>query len=108
MQTVTITKDEYDLLISAREELEDIVAFDRALAENGEGLPHAFMARLIEGEIPVRVFREWRQLGQTDLARKSGVNRVQIADIEAGRSKGSIQTMKKLADALGVPLDDLV
>jgi DNA-binding XRE family transcriptional regulator len=33
---------------------------------------------------------------------------VQIADIEAGRSKGSIDTMRKLADTLRVTIDDLV
>jgi mRNA interferase RelE/StbE len=38
----------------------------------------------------------------------SGVNRVQIADIEAGRKSGSVETIRKLADALGVAMDDLV
>lgn len=38
----------------------------------------------------------------------SGVNRVQIADIEAGRGKGAVETVRKLADALEVRLDDLV
>ena len=45
---------------------------------------------------------------QSSLATASGVNRVQIADIEAGRSKGSIDTMRRLADALRVMIDDLV
>jgi hypothetical protein len=31
---------------------------------------------------------------------------VQIADIEAGTKTGSVETLKKLADALGVALDD--
>jgi mRNA interferase RelE/StbE len=38
----------------------------------------------------------------------SGVNRVQIADIEAGRKSGSVETILKLADALGVAIDELV
>ncbi|WP_324187668.1 helix-turn-helix transcriptional regulator [Sphingopyxis solisilvae] len=33
---------------------------------------------------------------------------MQIADIEAGRSKGSVETVRKLAEALGVRVDDLV
>ena len=32
----------------------------------------------------------------------------QIADIEAGRKTGSIETVRKLADALNVAIDDLV
>jgi mRNA interferase RelE/StbE len=42
------------------------------------------------------------------LFEKSGVNRVQIADIEAGRKSGSVETIRKLADALEVAMDDLV
>jgi mRNA interferase RelE/StbE len=49
-----------------------------------------------------------RGLTQTKLAELSGVNRVQIADIEAGRKAGSLGTVKKLAAALGVAVDDLV
>jgi len=45
---------------------------------------------------------------QSSLATASGVNRVQIADIEAGGSKGLIDTMRKLADALRVTIDNLV
>ena len=35
-------------------------------------------------------------------------NRVQIVDIEADRNSGSVRTLRKLADALGVTVDDLV
>ena len=45
---------------------------------------------------------------QAALARASGVNRVQIVEIEAGRSSGSVQTLRKLADALGVAVDDVI
>lgn len=61
-----------------------MAAFDRAMAEGGEGLPHAFMRRIVAGEAPLRVWRDWRGLTQAALSARSGVNRVQIADIEAG------------------------
>lgn len=35
------------------------------------------------------------------------MNRVQIADIEAPRATGSVQTLRALADALHVTVDDL-
>jgi mRNA interferase RelE/StbE len=35
-------------------------------------------------------------------------NRVQIADIEAGRKSGSVATLHKLAEALAVTVDDLI
>ncbi|QBY01738.1 XRE family transcriptional regulator [Rhodophyticola sp. CCM32] len=107
-QTVTIPRIEYDALLSAREDLTDIRAYDAAMAAPEESLPHAFMLRLIEGVPPVLVFREWRGLSQAALARVSGVNRVQISDIEQRGKTGSVKTLRKLADALQVPLDDLV
>jgi transcriptional regulator with XRE-family HTH domain len=36
------------------------------------------------------------------------VNRVQIIDIEAGRKTGSVETLRKLAQELGIDIDDLV
>lgn len=48
-----------------------------------------------------------RGLTQVGLGEVSGVNRVQIADIEAGRKTGSVATLRKLSDALGIALDDL-
>lgn len=108
MKMITIPEAEYEALIAAREDLEDILAYDRAVKEGGEGIPHQFVARMIEGESAVAVFREWRGLTQAALSEKSGVNRVLIAEIEAGKKTGSVSTLKKLADALGVTVDDLV
>ena len=71
-------------------------------------MPAEYAKRLIAGESPLRVWRELRGLSQVAMGKVSGVNRVQIADIEAGRGKGSVETVRKLADALGVRVDDLV
>ncbi len=106
--TVTITRHEYDRLRAAAEELEDIRAYDKAMAEPGESIAAEYVHRLIDGESPVRVFRDLRGITQVALASKSGVNRVQIANIEAGKKTGSVNTLKKLADALDVTVDDLI
>ncbi len=58
------------------------------MAAGGEGLPHAFMVRLIEGDSPVRVFRDCRGLSQAEAARRAGVHRVQLHVIEAGKNHG--------------------
>ena len=71
-------------------------------------MPADHAKRLIAGESPLRVWRELRGLSQLKQGAVSGVNRVQIADIEAGRGKGSVETVRKLAEALGVRVDDLV
>jgi DNA-binding XRE family transcriptional regulator len=109
---ITIPLDEYKALKLAAEDLADLSAYDRAMAAITRGddelIPAEYAKRLIAGESPIRVWREFRGLTQMALFEKSGVNRVQIADIEAGRKSGSVETIRKLADALGVAMDDLV
>lgn len=111
-EMVTITRAEYDRLRHAAEDLSDLRAYDRAKAALASGadelIPAEFAKRLIDGESPVRVYRKLRGLTQARLAEMSGVNRVQIADIEAGRKNGSVETVRKLAGVLGVAVDDLV
>jgi mRNA interferase RelE/StbE len=109
---VTIPLEEYDRLREAAEDLADLRAYDRVKADLASGaeelIPAEYVDRMLAGESPLRVFRDLRGLTQQQLADKAGVNRVQIADIEAGRKTGSVETVRKLADALRVVIDDLV
>ena len=97
---------------TAEEDLADIraaLAVEARIARGEEELiPASVVDRLIDGEPPLRVWREFRNQSQVALARASGVNRVQVADIEAGRSSGSVRTMRKLADALSIAEEDLI
>jgi DNA-binding XRE family transcriptional regulator len=105
--TVTIPKAEYDRLREAAEDLADLQAFDAAMAVGGEGLPHAVMLQLVAGENPVRAIRKWRGRTQAEVARAAGIHRVQLHDIETGKSRGSVDTLKAIAAALSVPLDTI-
>ena len=111
-ETVTIPKAEYDRLCALEEELADVqaaLAVEARIANGKEELiPAGVVDRLLDGEPPLRVWREFRNLTQAALARASGVNRVQIVEIEAGRGNGSVHTLRKLADALGVAVDDVI
>ncbi|PEQ10604.1 transcriptional regulator [Novosphingobium sp. PC22D] len=111
-EMISISLEEYRSLKGAAEELADLQAYDRAVAQlangNEELLPAEFVKRMLSGGSPLRVWREFRGLTQTALAEASSVNRVQIVDIESGRKSGSIETVKKLADALGITLDELI
>lgn len=107
-EMVTIPRAEYERLREAAEDLADIQAYDRAMAAGEESFPSEIVDRLVNGESPLRVFRDFRGLTQSALATVSGVNRVQIADIEAGRRSASVETFRKLAQALNLSIDDLV
>jgi len=110
-EMVTIPKDEYVRLKAIEEDMADLTSaadiLSRIKAGTEELIPSAVVDRLLAGDAPLTVWREHRGLSQAELARQSGVNRIQIIDIEGGRKTGSVATLKKLATALKVDMDDL-
>ncbi len=70
-------------------------------------IPADYANRLLDGESPLRVYRDLRGLTQATLAERAGVNRVTVAEIETGRKQGSITSLRALAVALDVTMDDL-
>ena len=107
MTTVTIDSTEYDRLVAASEMLADLQAYDAAMDHRADGMPIDVFSRIIAGENPVRVIREWRALSQAELARRAEIHRVQVHDLETGKSNGSVATLKAIAAALDVSLDDI-
>ena len=109
--TVTIPKAEYERLCAVEEDLADIEAAlaveAKIIAGTEELLPAHLADRIIDGEPALRVWREHRGLSQASLARAAGTNRIQILEIEAGRATGSVRTLRKLAHALAIAIDDL-
>lgn len=104
-EMITIPKERYEALLEAEEDLADIQAYDEAKAKGGESYPSALVDRIIDGENPVTVFREYRGLSGAEAARRAGIHRVQLRDIESGKSRGSVDTLKAIAAALDVDLD---
>ena len=111
-ETVTIPKDEYLRLKSIEEDMSDLLCateiLERIKAGTEELIPSDVVDKLLAGDAPLTVWREYRGLSQSELARRSAVNRIQIIDIESGRKTGSVATLKKLATALRVNIDDLI
>ncbi len=94
-------------MLKAYEDMLDILAFDEAKKRGAEYFPKELVDRLIAGENRLRIYREYRGLTQAALADASGVSRDMIAMIETGKKTGSVATVKKLARALEVDLEDL-
>ena len=84
----------------------------RAQARDEESFPSLFVERLLlSGENPVRVWREHRGLSASELARHASVSSAHISAIESGASTGStgsVQTLRRIADALDTTIDTLV
>lgn len=72
-----------------------------------ERVPIGVVDRLIARENPVRVWREHRCHSLRQLAERAGVGIGYLSQIENGERKGTVGTLKKIAAALYVELDDL-
>jgi len=80
----------------------------RAKKEIAEGiplLPKEVVDRLAKGENPIRVLREFRSETQMELRVRVGITQGYLSDLETGKRKGPLELHKKIARALGVPLD---
>ncbi len=105
-------KDVSDWLLSTTAvhpagDAEDVAAYDAAKARREESFPSEIADRLIAGENPIKIFREYRGLTQRQLARAAATTAPYVSQIETGRRVGSVKLLHRLADALDVGLDDL-
>ena len=99
---------EFERLRQLAEEADDVRAFDTGMADDAEAVPHEVVQRLVAGESPVRVWREYRGLTQTALAERASLDKTYLSQIESGRKRGSIDALTRLADALSLDVDDLL
>jgi DNA-binding XRE family transcriptional regulator len=106
-----IPYEDYQRMLEQLEDLEDIRAYDQAKRElaagEDEAIPLAMVEQLSKGESPLRVWREYRGLTQQALADAAGVGESYISQLEAGTKTGSLGTIRALADALQVDVEDL-
>jgi DNA-binding XRE family transcriptional regulator len=111
-EMVILPAAEYARLIEAVEMAEDVAAFDefaKRLASGEEELiPSEMVNRILDGENPIRVWREHRGLTVKDLAEAAGIAAPYLSQVETGKREGSVETLKKIADALKLTIDDLV
>ena len=111
--TVSIRRADFDALLADLEDAEDRAALlEHALAKAKGALPEPLTIeeadRLINGESPVKVWREKRGLTQRALASHAEISPSLLAEIEKGTKAGSVDTLRKLAHELKVDVDTLL
>ncbi|MEQ1549291.1 MAG: helix-turn-helix transcriptional regulator, partial [Chakrabartia sp.] len=111
-ELVVIPRTEYDRLITELEDAKDITAakeFEaREAIGDAEFLPWEMAKRLRCGEHPIAVWRDHRRFTQKALAEQVKMTAAQLSEIENGKKTGSVATLQKLAQALGVTVDELL
>lgn len=114
-ELVLLSKQDYEELVKQAELAEDLAdaesvrVFHEKLARGEEELiPLEIVNRLIDGENPIRVWREHRGLSAKKLAEIAGISAAYLSELETGKKEGSLSTFKNIAMALRLDLDDLV
>lgn len=96
---------EWNALLARLESLQDAV--DARAARSDESFPAEFADRLLAGESPLRVWREYRGMTLQALAEQSGVTRQMVSMAERGKARPSADLLSRLALALGCDMEDL-
>lgn len=108
---VVLPEAEFNALVEAAEDAADraaLTAFrDKLAAGEEELVPAAVVDRILNGESRVKVWREHRGLTSSRLAELAGIGQGFLSQIETGKRDGTVGTLRKIAAALNVTLDDL-
>lgn len=109
---VVIPEAEYQALSEAALDATDRAAvrrFGAALASGEEELiPAEIVNRILDGENPIRVWRRHRGMTLKELATRAGVGAAYLSQVETGKRDGTVGTLLRIANELGIALDDLV
>ncbi|MBK7455717.1 MAG: helix-turn-helix transcriptional regulator [Anaerolineales bacterium] len=104
--------EEYLQLIDQSELLEDIRDFDTINAaidrREEELIPSEVVYAILDGENPIKVWREYRELTQQQLAETAGISKPYLSQIETGKRIGTAEILSAIAKALDVSLDEVV
>ena len=103
-----VREDEYLRLRAAEEDLEDVRLYDEAKSKPSGFIPLELTEQMLNDENPIRVYREYRGFTQDQLGAQAGISKQFLSQIENGIRMPSLDTLKRLADALRVDMDDLV
>ncbi len=96
---------EWQALLARLDELQDLA--DAKAAAETESVPAELAERLLAGEAPLRVWREYRGLTLQALAERCGVTRQMLSMAERDKATPSVDLLAKLASALDCDMDDL-
>jgi helix-turn-helix protein len=114
-EVAILPRKDYEVLAAKAQEADEdfgtahLVA--RARKEIAAGMPlipKQVVDRIASGENALRALGEWRGKTQLYIAHKTKIGQGYLSGLESGRRKGTTAALRKIADALKVPLDLIV
>ena len=104
--------DTYLQLVEKAEMLQDIQDYDNAKAtlerEDGELIPAEVVNAIFEGANPIKVWREYRNMPQQELADQVEISVPYLSQLETNKRKGSLEVLAAIAKELNISLDIMV
>jgi len=102
----------YLQLVEKAEMAQDVQDFDSAKAalERGdeELVSNEVVYALLDGENPIKGWREVRGLSQQEAAENAGISVPYLSQLETNRRKGSVGVLSAIAKVLKVSLESIV
>ncbi len=117
VQYMKLNEKEYALIPKEDfEDILDVMAYDKAIEaiekSGSDPVPSEIIDRLfLSEESPLKIWREFRGLKATELAKISGQDKGYISKLENNRDaliKAGSGKISKLAAALNISMDDLI
>ncbi|MET0971034.1 MAG: helix-turn-helix transcriptional regulator [Tardiphaga sp.] len=108
---VILSRAEYETLVEQKEDRIDSDLLRASDARRAAGLEELLTSdevdALLASPSPLTFWRTKRGMSEATLAEESGVSPAALVEIEAGKSTSDLNTLKKIAAALRITLDDL-
>ena len=101
---VSLPRAEYQDLIDAR----DHAIAMRNIAAGAPVLAEAELEAFLAAASPLAFWRNRAGLTQAALAQKAGITQPFLAQIESGARDGTVTVLKRIAQALGLRIEDLI
>ena len=102
---------DYLRLVEEAEMLNDVLDYDvatEAVKQGEELVPSEVAYAILDGESPIRVWREYRGYTQQQLSEAAGISKPYLSQIETGKRTGTTEVLSGIAKALDLTIDDIV
>ena len=86
----------------------DLIRNPFATDESEVWFPNEVVKANVRGDSLVKAWREYLRLTQTQLAAKAGMNQSSLARLESSNTRPRKTTLAKLAEAMGIEVEQLI
>lgn len=109
-ELVVLSRADYEALIniadSVNEDAEDVAIYDARKADDRGSIlmPDDVNRALLGGATLLKALRQWKNVGQVQLAKSTGYSQGYLSDLENGNRTMTIEVSTKIAKALSIPV----